>query len=324
MRSLLKPLALPYGAAAALKNFLYDSGWLQPEALRNPVISVGNLSTGGAGKTPVVIALAQLLQTAGRDVDVLSRGYGRRSRATMRVLPEGSADEFGDEPLLIARATGAPVYVARTRVLAGRLAEGAGDRRLHLLDDGFQHRRLRREFDVVVMHPSDIRNVLLPSGALREPLRSLQRADALVLRDGDTETEGALRRLGLCKPAWRVRRSMEKPPVSQVAVAFCGIAHPGEFFQNLREQGVELVATFAFRDHHRWEDRDLEAIAKKAATCGASLLTTEKDWVRLSSSQRRWLQDRGLVWPVPLRVTFLDPESVLEQVLRRAPSAAGA
>ena len=173
-----------------LKNIGYDRGWLQPQQLSWPVVSVGNLSVGGAGKTPLVLLLTERLKQRGWIVDVLSRGYGRSSTEVVRVDPLGSPEEFGDEPLLMARH-GLSVYVGANRYLPGQLAEAdaeaesAPSRRLHILDDGFQHRRLARAIDIVLMQRADLEGRLLPAGRLREPLRELVRADICVLRAED-------------------------------------------------------------------------------------------------------------------------------------------
>jgi tetraacyldisaccharide 4'-kinase len=158
---LKRPWALPlvplYAAGAALRLV-----WLKPERLKWPVISVGNLSTGGTGKTPFTIALAKLLGNQGVHVDVLSRGYGRKDMDSSEVLLNGSAEEYGDEPLLIARETGVPVYVGAQRSQAGWLAETVAAEQglvngIHLLDDGFQHRQLVRDVDIVLVNSEDLR-----------------------------------------------------------------------------------------------------------------------------------------------------------------------
>jgi tetraacyldisaccharide 4'-kinase len=317
----LAPLQAPYALAIALKNHAYDHGWLRARELAWPVISIGNLSVGGAGKTPVVIALANLLRARGLPVDVLSRGYGRRSaQAVERVDGAGEARRFGDEPLLIAQATGVPVYVGASRWAGGILAEAdaRSEAGVHLLDDGFGHRRLARSADIVVVHPADIADRLLPAGRLREPLSSLHRADFLVLREDDAESEAVLRfsggRGGMPKPVWRVRRSLNPPAVAGSVVAFCGIAHPGEFFASLRAHGMDLRDTLPFRDHHTFSAADIRAIARRADGAGA-LLTTEKDFVRLTPAGREQLSRVAPLLPVPLRTEFLDADRCIATLL---------
>ena len=316
----LAPLQLPYAAALAVKNLAYRQGWLPRHTLGWPVVSIGNLSVGGAGKTPVVIALAKLLTAHGLAVDVLSRGYGRQAmEAVERVAPEGSARRFGDEPLLIAQTAGAPVYVGRSRFHAGLLAErGAAAPGVHLLDDGFQHRALARTVDLVVMHPGDPESLLLPVGRLREPLRALRRAAILVLRDDDTTTEPALAQARIHKPIWRVRRRLLLPQLGGHAVAFCGIAHPQEFFRGLRNRGIMLRAAVAFRDHHRFQPHELRSLAARARG-SAALLTTEKDLLRLSAAQREELSVAAPLHAVPLVTEFVQPGRCVWELLALLP-----
>ncbi len=313
---MLAPFALPYALVIRAKNAAYAGGLLPQRTLGFPVISVGNLSTGGAGKTPMVIALASLLRSNGIAVDVLSRGYGRRSPVPVeRVDPHGSARRFGDEPLLIARQTGVPVFVGADRFFSGQLAEqAAAQAGVHLLDDGFQHRRLARAVDLVVVHPRDRVDRLLPAGRLREPLHALRRAQIIVLRDDDTETEGTLERAGLRTPVWRLRRAITPPRLTGEAVAFCGIAHPEEFFGSLRAHGIALRATIPFRDHHRFRASDLRTLREQAAGATA-LLTTEKDWQRLDLRAREQLAAAAPLLAVPLQVEFVDEPQCLAELL---------
>src|SRR5580700_9156894 len=180
----MNPIAGLYRSATALRNTVFDRGILPSRRLQQPVVSVGNLSVGGAGKTPFVIALGELLKARDIRFDVLSRGYGRKTRGVLVVEPAGTARDFGDEPLLIARRLGVPVIVGESRYEAGRLAEQKFQPQLHILDDGFQHRSLARDFDIVLMTECDFDDRMLPSGRLREPLSSLARADAIVLPRG--------------------------------------------------------------------------------------------------------------------------------------------
>ena len=312
----LTPLQALYAAGVLLKNFAYDRQWRKPRRLARPVISVGNLSVGGAGKTPVVIALARLLAGHGLAVDVLSRGYGRRSPLPVeRVAADGDAGRFGDEPLLIAKAAEVPVYVGASRYRAGLLAETESATSLHLLDDGFQHRKLARAVDILVVHPGDAADHLLPAGRLREPWSAVRRADILVLRDEDAHSEALLQQAGIAKPVWRVRRSLALPPHIASAVAFCAIAHPAEFFEGLRRGGLHLRATLAFRDHHAFTRHEQRAIASHAHGVSA-LLTTEKDYVRLSPRARAELNRAAPLLPVPLVAELVDPDRCLHTLLQ--------
>jgi tetraacyldisaccharide 4'-kinase len=286
LRVLLAPLTPLYRFGLALRERRIANGREPIRRLQFPVVSIGNLSTGGAGKTPMAIALAKALKKQGFRVDVLSRGYGRSGTAAARVRPDGTAEEFGDEPLLIARQAGVPVYVAAERYDAGLLAEQEmeqGARAVHILDDGFQHRQLHRDIDILLLNARDLRDRLLPAGNLREALHAANRANVIAIPEGEPETEAEMRSRGWNGSVWRLRRRMEVPAVDAPALAFCGIARPGQFFAGLREAGADVAATQVFRDHQRYTQADVDGLAAKAGRCGASaLLTTEKDAVRLA------------------------------------------
>ncbi len=242
------------------------------------MISVGNLSAGGSGKTPFVMLLGELLKARGINFDVLSRGYGRESKGVRLVDPAGLPQEFGDEPLLIARKLQAPVIVGEDRYEAGRFAESRFGVQLHVLDDGFQHRALARDFDIVLVTPQDAKDQLLPSGRLREPLGALRRADAVVLSSGATAdsfpVEGKL--------VWRVRRGIVPLNVPARPVVFCGIARPQNFVLQLRAANIEPVAEAFYRDHHAYSEKDVhELLALKQRSEAGGFVTTEKDAVNL-------------------------------------------
>ena len=198
----MNPLSTIFGAGVAIRNALYDRGIFRVRKLARPVISVGNISVGGSGKTPFVIALGELLKQRGIAFDVLSRGYRRNSIEIAVVDPNGSPAQFGDEPLLIARKLQVPVIVGADRYRAGLVAEKQFSSKLHLLDDGFQHRRLHRDFDIVLLPAEDHGGILLPVGRLREPIAALRRADAVVLPE-------ALERSINAKRVWPARRVVE-------------------------------------------------------------------------------------------------------------------
>ena len=277
----MNPLSALYGAIVTARNRRYQSGSLKSRHLQGPVISIGNLSVGGSGKTPFLIALGELLKQRGIEFDVLSRGYGRATGAVALVDPAGSPRDFGDEPLLIARKLNVPVIVGADRYAAGQFAEQKFGPLTHLLDDGFQHRRLARDFDIVMIDPGDRREALLPVGRLREPLTSLRRADAVVLTN-DAPCDGLLLAPYL---VWRVRRGVDVPDsLTRPCFAFCGIARPRNFFEQLRAAGIELAGTRTFRDHHFYTDSDvaqLQILRKRHAA--TAFITTEKDAINLQS-----------------------------------------
>ncbi len=288
----MNPLTSLYGAATALRNTLFDRGVLSSRRLEQPVVSVGNLSAGGSGKTPFVIALGELLKARGIRFDVLSRGYRRKTRGVLVVETDGNAADFGDEPLLIARRLGVPVIVGESRYDAGRVAERKFQPQLHILDDGFQHRSLLRDFDIVLMTEYDLDDRLLPSGRLREPLSSLQRADAIVLPHDFTHQSFSVRDLTIeslarqGKLIWRMKRNLAVPAVPISPIVFCGIARPQQFFAQVRAAGVTPAAEVEFRDHHAYNRSDIERLIAIRGKLGAGgFLTTEKDAVNVGSLQ---------------------------------------
>jgi tetraacyldisaccharide 4'-kinase len=330
-RRLLAPLVPLYRLALALRELRLRSGLEPVRRLRFPVVSIGNLSTGGAGKTPLTIALVQALAGRGLRVDVLSRGYGRKSQLATRVRPDGNAEDFGDEPLLIARETDVPVYVAPQRYDAGLLAEadartsapcpvilsdpdpelveGEGESKdlllaflrkggkpqtataeenrppiVHLLDDGFQHRQLARDVDILLLNQHDWQDKLLPAGNLREPLHAIRRASVIAIPANEPELAKKLQAWGWQGPVWRLRRTMEIPAVNGPVAAFCGIAQPEQFFAGLEDAGLHLATRIAFPDHHHYTVRDLDRLVAAARAARATaIVTTEKDLVRLGN-----------------------------------------
>jgi tetraacyldisaccharide 4'-kinase len=315
-RRLLFPLIPVYRSALAFREFRLRIGLEPVRRLRFPVVSIGNLSTGGSGKTPLTIALAKALVGRGLRVDVLSRGYGRQSQLAAKVNPVGTAEEFGDEPLLIARETGVPVFVAPQRYDAGVLAEAAlidsSHPAVHLLDDGFQHRQLARTVDILLLDRRDWQDNLLPAGNLREPLNAARRASVLAIPADDPELEGELRAWGWQGPVWRLRRKMEIPAVDGPVAAFCGIARPEQFFAGLEAVGLRLASRIAFPDHHRYTARDLDRLVAAApAAEGTTLITTEKDLVRLGKLASSFPEYLPLV-AVRLRTEIEEEDAVLD------------
>lgn len=300
-RPALLPLVPLYRLALGLRELRLRTGLEPVRHLRRPVVSIGSLSAGGAGKTPMTIALARALTARGFQVDVLSRGYGRRGNAAARVDPHGAAEDFGDEPLLIAREAGVPVYVAAQRHQAGLRAEtDRGDAPvIHLLDDGFQHRQLHRDLNILLLGENDLSSErLLPAGNLREPASAIRRADILAIPAGGQAAalESDLRARGFKGPVWRFHRRIEVPAVDGPVAAFCGIARPAQFFAGLETAGLQLVARLAFPDHHPYTARDLDRIQTAARAANArAILTTEKDRVRLGELASRFPESLPLL-----------------------------
>jgi tetraacyldisaccharide 4'-kinase len=306
----LNPLSGIYGIVVWARNELYDRGLWRPRRLQGPVVCVGNLSAGGSGKTPFVILLGELLKARGINFDVLSRGYGRRSRGVRLVDPAGLPREFGDEPLLIARKLQVPVVVGEDRYDAGRFAESKFGAQLHLLDDGFQHRALARDFDIVLVTPQDANDRLLPSGRLREPLHSLRRADAIVLASGASAESFSI----AGKLIWRVRRGIVPVNVPPRPLVFCGIARPENFVLQLRAANIEPVAEAFYRDHHAYSEKDIRDLRElKQRSEAGGFVTTEKDAVNLGG----YLSALAPLAVVPVKMELSDAANALDTMLHK-------
>ena len=303
--ALLTPPSLLYRAAIAWRNRRYDRPGATVRA-GVPVISVGNLTVGGTGKTPLTAWIAQCLLEEGRRPAIVSRGYGGKSGRGPRVVSSGSgptvsAEIAGDEPVLLARRLPGVLVVVGSDRVAGALAARRAGADVLVLDDGFQHRRLARDCDLVLLDARDPfgSTRLLPSGPLREPFGSLARADAVILtrsRAGEPFPflERVIRRYAGDVPLMRAghRRAgfvdAEGLPGTAPAraVAFCGIGSPDEFFLDLAREGVEVVAERRFHDHHRYREVDLREIAELARAHEAVPVSTEKDLARLQEASR--------------------------------------
>jgi tetraacyldisaccharide 4'-kinase len=325
---LLWPFTLPYAIAARLKNCAYDRHWLQPKKLSWPVVSVGNLSVGGTGKTPLVLLLAHRLSQRGWIVDVLSRGYGRSRQIVAHVDPTGTPEEFGDEPLMMARH-GLSVYVGTNRYNPGQLAEKKAEsaslpsRRMHILDDGFQHRKLAREVDIVLLQRADLEGQLLPAGRLRESLGGLRRADIFILRAEDADLSERVMHLmdrrahsAEWAKVWIMERRTtlpSSPDSIPAALAFCAIGDATGFFNGLRQAGLALHSTIAFRDHHIYNPNDIEDLQAAARRCRAKcFVTTEKDSMRLPPPLRAKLEKQGPLLIAGLEISLQQEKDCLD------------
>jgi len=312
--------------------------WVEqhPERRRHlprPVISVGNLSMGGTGKSPVVAAIAQWLLDHGERPAILSRGYGRADNTDgVVVVSDGlhlleGIDRSGDEPLMLARQVpGAIVCVSPDRFLAGTLAERLGAT-VHVLDDGFQHLQLARDLDVLVTTMGEIpQGRVIPRGRLREPMDAAARAQVLVVSDataGGASTEawslgisqscGASRTLGRPVLVGGAEPGADVPAHGQVLVV-AGIAHPSRFVASLGEAGWIVADSVFFPDHHRYARADLDRIAAAVKQSGAgAVFTTDKDAVRLEALGELPFA----IYRVPLVVTF-EPAAALFESVRAA------
>ena len=298
--ALLWPLSRIYGGIVARRNHRYNTKRALVSRLSCPVISVGNIVVGGTGKTPTVIFLARWFQNRGKKVGVLSRGYRRESKG-MIVVSDGenicaTTTEAGDEPLLIAQQLpGVIVIVDADRTNAGRYALTQFKPDLLLLDDGFQHRRLHRDLDILTFkNAQDLGSGwLLPAGPLREPLASLERADLFWFNGGVELKEGSVITGGQMKP--QITATMKVVRCSNFAgetlhkesglraVLFCGLAKPQGFYETAGGLGLEICQCLSFKDHHRYQNRDILKLEKARRACQADLIiTTDKDWVKIT------------------------------------------
>ena len=257
--------------------------------LTSPVISVGNLTVGGSGKTPLVGEIARLLIEMGERPSILSRGYARQTPSDgVVVVSDGMAvrtdvAHAGDEPYMLARAVPrVAVVVGANRYLAGRVAESRLGCTVHLLDDGFQHLQLMRDVDLLVAPPDDFAEVrTLPFGRFREPVDAAAAADALLVPIGDSRTPAEMAERLNVGTAFGFQRTIELPTTAP-AFAFAGIARPERFFADLERAGCRLAGRRSFDDHHVYSERELDEIRRAARDAGAEvILTTAKDAVRI-------------------------------------------
>ena len=285
----LRPLSVAFGLAARFRRWTYVRGLKQGETLSVPVVVVGNLTVGGTGKTPLTIWLVEFLRRAGFAPGVISRGYGRTRAQSQPLQVQPDSDPFvcGDEPVLIARRTSAPVIVGQDRVEAGRALLLRSDCNVLIADDGLQHYRLARDIEVLLIDGERRfgNGYCLPAGPLREPAGRADAADFVVCRGGQARAgEYAMSVKGSC--AYNLITGVAAPLASFAGMpvrAIAGIAHPQRFFRELATAGLDIEAT-AFGDHHLYSRKDLDFADDKP------VLMTEKDAVKCRefATERFW------------------------------------
>ena len=303
----LPPLTVAYGAVTRLRLAAYEKGLLKTTRLKVPVISVGNLTAGGTGKTPLVEWVCRVLASEGRKVSVLTRGYGR-TNAGQRVVASdgvnvlGTTKQSGDEPQLLAENLRgiASVICDSDRASAGNWAIEHLGADAFVLDDGFQHLRLARDLNIVVIDASNPwgGGHLLPYGRMREPRRGLSRADCVVItRAGEHLNLAALKNeiqrftaapiLMSRMQTTRIRKidstlAEHLDSIPQPFAAFCAVGNPHSFFDHLNWEDFDLASTQTFPDHHNYHRADIDTVIEKARASGAkSLITTAKDAVKI-------------------------------------------
>ena len=285
-----------YGRVALMRRAWYARRGRR-RRLNHRVISVGNLSMGGSGKTPVVAALAAMLRDRGERPVILTRGYARREATEgVLVVSDGTrvrepVTRSGDEPQLLARKLpGVPVLVSADRYIAGLFAEQHFHPTVSILDDGFQHLVLERDIDLLLVSSADLTDQVVPSGHLREPLGAARFADAVLVSGSADDTAHVAAALGVSTafrvvahyaPIWRVQKAPPSVDPPDRVIAFAGIARPERFFNALRSLGYDVARELRFPDHHWYTARDVETIRAAARDAGSALVvTTEKDAVR--------------------------------------------
>lgn len=328
-----------YGLVIRLGLWCHRQGWYASARLSCPVISVGNLTVGGTGKTPMVILLTEWLQAKGRRVAVLSRGYKRTSTVPHLLVSDGSRllvgpSEAGDEPFLIAqRCPQAIVAVGADRVALGRWVLGQYPIDCIVLDDGFQHRTLHRDIDLVLLDATDAMGLdaLLPAGRLREPLSEVKRASAVVMTRADSRSDVEAVCTRLHAVGYPVRDVIEVVFTPECVVAVgshtrrspewgqgkkawlvSGIGNSQSFHRSAQSVGIEVVGETAFEDHHRYSHHEVQQIRVNAKTKGVDIvLTTEKDGGKLSS----FLTSDDSWWALRLQANIVRGEESLRRLI---------
>lgn len=333
LQLVLLPAAIIYGAVLWLRPFLYRLHMLKTRHLPRPVIAIGNITVGGTGKTPFTILLARMLMEQGLKVAVLSRGYGGNLKAECAVVSDGnsillSAKQCGDEPYLLARSLpGLAVLIGADRYQAGLLAMEKLQPDVFLLDDGFQHIRLHRNLNILLLDCQQPfgNGFTLPAGLLREPVGATKRADLLVLTrcTNNQTTHKLLPALPCCYSSHQLTsfHRLDDDTNVDLAVlmqaktaAFAGIAEPAGFFNALKSKGINLVDTLALPDHEPYNTKTVALLQQLQKSSAANwLLTTDKDAVKLYNLDKE-LRDRI----VTARLTIvLEDETELKKALRR-------
>jgi tetraacyldisaccharide 4'-kinase len=324
----LSAVSLMYGAAVFARNALYRLGTLKSRKLSCRVISIGNLTLGGTGKTPMVIAVAGLLSENRKHPAVISRGYGRQDEAKILVVSDGQsllvdARTGGDEPVLIgSKLSGVPVVVGNKRYEAAQFVLKRFHPDIVILDDGFQHLKLRRDLDIVLVDAADPfgNGKLFPAGILREPVTALRRAHAVVITRADAsgsveELRENIRRISVAPVFTSFHRPVDLvadrisgfKPLSVLrgtrVLALSGIARPASFLSLLTSLGAFIAAECAYPDHHDYKKSDLVEVFQKAADHAADMIvTTEKDAIRL-----RELKPDG-IWALRIELSVVERE----------------
>jgi tetraacyldisaccharide 4'-kinase len=320
VRAALVPAAVAYGAATALRNRLYDSGWLASRRVPAHVISVGNLTVGGSGKTPTALWLAERLVARGRRPGIVARGYGKRRQGVVVVGagdgPIVGPEDGGDEAVLLARRFRGPVVTGERRAEAAAVACRRFGLDTIVLDDGFQHRALARDADLVLATAEALTAWPLPAGPLREAAGGLARARAILAVDGPSPVarvpvfRATLHPVALVTPSDEGWKDDPVTPGPAPVVAVAGIARPERFLATLRAAGAVVDDALLFPDHHAYSAGDWDRIVARAG--GRGVITTEKDLVKLAP-----LADAARLRALRVALVVEDGERLVDLLLAR-------
>lgn len=342
-RAILAGLEVIYSAVISLRNWTFEQQIIKSNQLPIPVISVGNLTAGGTGKTPIVLFLAEWLFSMGHRPAIVMRGYGAKvDLSKSHLVSDGSGhqlsiSEAGDEATqLVKKMPGLPVWIGANRFTSGLEAIKKNKADVILMDDGFQHRKLFRDVDIVVidaLQPWGYCHVL-PRGLLREKVTGLQRADIAVITRSDLLPEVELNRLKakiqkhspeipIFETAHEPRKVIDLSGQDVISLSecqgkkvhlFCGLGNPQGFFQTARNAGFSVTGQTAFPDHHSYEENEIQSLCDQARDEGAiALLTTEKDGVKLENFVNCSLP----IWQLTIEVSFGNAEEHLKNVIMK-------
>jgi tetraacyldisaccharide 4'-kinase len=341
LRFLLVIAATIYGLIIGLRNFLYSKEWFKIHRAEVPIISIGNITTGGTGKTPLVIRLCNMLisipqfKLTNSQCAILTRGYKTAKNSG------GESDGYGDEPAVLAQSCpGIQVVVNPNRIAGASEAISRFGAKVLIMDDGFQHRRLGRDLDIVTIDGTVPFGYgrLLPAGLLREPVTALKRADAAVITRCDQVCEAELtdieEKLGQVNPEMVIARSVHAPVIAKSVddgeisleelknkriFAFCGIGNPDAFFNTVVGLGAELAGSKVFDDHYHYTDDCLSNIYEQARGQDVDLiLTTQKDWASLSpSAMTNAIKDVNFAYLV-IEFRFISGEDKITQLIQNS------
>ncbi len=326
LRMLLGAVSVVYAGGVAIRNLCYDKRWLKSRAAKVPVISIGNLTTGGTGKTPLVVWLCEILRTSDRKCAVLTRGY------------KSEKGKLTDEPAILAKSCpDAHIAVNSDRCQGAEKAVSQFGANVLVMDDGFQHRRLKRDLDIVAVDATCPFGYgrMLPAGLLREPVKALKRAQAVVITRYDQVADGGIEKLEeaikVISPDITIAKAAHRHPYAkaikgavftieelkaQSIFVFCGIGNPAAFMNRLDEYGLDIVGSRVYNDHHDYTEQDLTDIYEEARYLEADMvLSTQKDWVKTTLLSQN---DDNIVFAyLALELEFLDGEDKIKNLVNK-------